>query len=404
VSLALVLITALWFAAPRLSGDDWPRWRGPDLNGTSKEKGWTLDWPKEAPPLLWRANVSTGFSAVAVAQGRLFTLGNSNEAEMVWCLNGATGRQLWRHTYACPSDAEYHEGGPGATPTVDGSRVYTLGKRGHLFCLEAATGKVVWQMNVTNDLGAMKPRWGFAGSPLVEGDLLIVNAGAAGTALDKLTGRPVWTSGTNAPGYATPVPFTAGGERCAALFTAKALVGVRVSDGKELWRHPWATKWEINAADPIVVGQRLFISSFDRGGALLDVSARPPKVVWENQAMANNFNSCVFVDGFLYGVYGHTDHPYRDLRCLDAATGEVKWKYEGLGLGSLMAADGKLIVLSDKGELAIAEATPTAFKPLARAHVLGGRCWTVPVLANGRLYCRNATGTLICLDVRATGR
>jgi outer membrane protein assembly factor BamB len=403
VSSALVLITGLWLAAPRVSADDWPRWRGPDMNGISKEKGWTTDWPKEGPKLLWRANVSTGFSAVAVAQGRLFTLGNSNETEMVWCLDAATGRPLWRHAYACPSDPEYHEGGPGATPTVDADRVYTLGKRGHLFCLEAATGKVLWQKNVTNEVGTAKPRWGFAGSPLVEGDLLILNAGAAGAALDKLTGKPVWTSGTNAPGYATPVPFTADGERCAALFTAKALVGVRVSDGKELWRHPWATKWDLNAADPIVVGQRPFISSFDRGGALLDVSARPPKVVWENQAMANNFNSCVFVDGFLYGVYGHTDHPYRDLRCLDAATGEVKWKYEGLGLGSLMAADGKLIVLSDKGELVVAEATPTAFKPLARAHVLGSKCWTVPVLANGRIYCRNATGTLICLDVRGTG-
>jgi outer membrane protein assembly factor BamB len=102
-------------------------------------------------------------------------------------------------------------------------------------------------------------------------------------------------------------------------------------------------------------------------------------------------------------VYGHTDQPYRDLRCLAAATGELKWKYEGLGLGSLMAADGKLIVLSDKGELVVAAATPTAFKPLARTHVLGGKCWTVPVLANGRIHCRNATGTLICLDVRGSG-
>ena len=403
-SSALVLITGLWLAAPSLSADDWPRWRGPDMTGLSREKGWTADWPKEGPKLLWRANVATGFSAVAVAQGCLFTLGNSNETEIVWCLDAATGRQLWRHSYACPSDPQYHEGGPGATPTLDGARVYTLGKRGHLFCLEAATGKVVWQRNVTNELGAVKPRWGFAGSPLFVGDLLILNAGAAGGALDRQTGKAVWNSGTNAAGYATPVPYSADGERCVAIFAAKALVGVRVRDGRVLWRHPWETKWDINAVDPIPVGQRFFVSSFDRGGALLDVSDRPPKIVWENREMLNNFNSCVHLNGFLYGVNGHFDHPYRDLRCLDAATGEVKWKYESLGLGSLMAADGKLIVLSDKGELVVAEATPIGFKPLARAHVLGGKCWTVPVLANGRIYCRNATGTLICLDVRGTGR
>ena len=365
------------------------------------EKGWTTDWPKEGPSLLWRANVSTGFSSVAVSQGRLFTLGNSNEAETVWCLDAASGRQVWRHTYACPSDPEYHEGGPGATPTIDEDRVYALGKRGHLFCLEGADGKVVWQVNLTNAVGSTKPRWGFAGSPLVEGGLLILNAGAAGAALDKATGRPVWTSGTNAPGYATPVPFTVEGERCVALFAAKALAGVRVRDGLELWRYPWETKWDINAADPILVGSRVFVSSFDRGGALLDVSTRPPKVVWQTREMMNNFNSCVLLDGFLYGVHGHTDQAERDLRCVEVATGEVKWRYEGLGLGSLMAADGKLIVLSDKGELVVVAATPMGFKPLARAQVMGGKCWTVPVLANGRIYCRNATGTLLCLDVRA---
>jgi outer membrane protein assembly factor BamB len=401
ISLAFALFSGLWVIVPRTSAEDWPRWRGPDLNGISQEKDWTTDWPKEGPTLLWRANVSTGFSAVAVAQGRLFTLGNSNETESVGCWDTVTGRPLWRHTYACPSDPEYHEGGPGATPTIDGDRLYTLGKRGHLLCLEAATGQPIWQLNVTNAVGSAKPRWGFAGSPLVDGELLILNAGAAGAAINKRSGKTVWTSGTNAPGYATPVPFTAEGERCVALFAAKALVGVRVRDGRELWRHPWETKWDINAVDPIVVSQRVFISSFDRGGALLDVSVHPPKLVWQSREMLNNFNSCVLLDGFLYGVYGHTDQAERDLRCLDVTTGEVKWKHEGLGLGSLMAADGKLIVLGEKGELVVAAATPTAFKPLARAQVMGGRCWTVPVLANGRIYCRNASGTLICLDVRA---
>jgi outer membrane protein assembly factor BamB len=380
--------------------EDWPRWRGPDLNGISKEKHWTTAWPKDGPTQLWKASVGIGFSSVAVAQGRVFTLGNANAAESVYCLDAKTGRELWKHSYPCSLDPEYHEGGPGATPTVDGNRVFTLGKRGHLFCFEAKNGKVIWQKNLMTELGIGKPRWGFAGSPLVEGDLLILNAGDAGIAFNQATGKVIWRSATNAGGYATPVPFTFAGDHCVAIFSAKALVGVRVKDGQVLWRHPWETKWDINIADPILVDDKMFISSFDRGCALLQLTSSDPKVAWQNKSMANHFNSCVLSKGYLYGIDGNTDQAQRDLRCVELATGQVKWKHEGLGLGSLMAADGKLIILSERGELVIAEASPEAFKPLARAQVLGGKCWTVPVLANGRIYCRNAQGSLLCLDVR----
>lgn len=184
-----------------------------------------------------------------------------------------------------------------------------------------------------------------------------------------------------------------------AIFSAKALVGVRVQDGRELWRHRWETRWDINAADPIVAGDKLLISTFDRGCALLQLHPGAPDVVWTNKAVASHFNSCVLIDGHLYGVDGNTDQAAKDLRCVELATGNVKWKHAGLGLGSLMAADGRLIILSERGELVIAQAGPGAFQPLARAQVLGGKCWTVPVLANGRIYCRNAQGTLVCVDV-----
>jgi len=344
--------------------------------------------------------VGTGFSSVAVADKRLFTLGNQAATDTVFAFDALSGKEIWKHSYLCPLDDKYYEGGPGSTPTVDGDRVFTLSKRAHVFCFEAATGRIVWQKNLMEELGVTKPEWGFAGSPLVDGELLLLNVGDAGTALDKRTGKVVWTSGKTLAGYATPVPFESDGVRAVALFSGASLVGVRLQDGKELWRFPWVEKWKITAADPIPVGKdKLFICTFGKGGALLKLAPGGPVVVWENKNMANHFNGCVLLDGYLYGVRGNTDEPAKDLRCLDAETGAVKWKQEGFGLGSLTAADGKLIVLGDRGELVVAPASPAEFKPMARAQVLGGKCWTVPVLSHGMIYCRNARGDLVALDV-----
>lgn len=402
---------ALWLAAGFLAGGvqsrssaaagDWPRWRGPELNGVSREKGWSTDWPKDGPTPVWRAAVGTGFCSVAVSQGRVFTLGNSNETDTVWCLGAADGRVVWKHSFPCPLEPQYYEGGPHATPTVDRDRVFTLSKRGQLFCFKSANGELVWQKDLMAELGVKKPRWGFAGSPLIEKDLLVLNVGGAGTAVDKNTGKVVWTSNADPAGYATPVPFSFAGERGFLIFSAKALVAVKARTGQELWRFKWETKWDLNTADPIVSGDKVFISTFDRGCALLQLGANPPSLVWQSKNMANHFNSCVLVDGCLYGIDGNSDAPPKDLRCVELATGRIRWQQTGFGLGSLLVAGSKLIVLSDKGELAAAPVSKEGFKPEAQAQVLGGKCWTTPVLANGLLYCRNAQGALVCLDLRA---
>jgi outer membrane protein assembly factor BamB len=396
----LCFVIGLSSLARSIFADDWPRWRGPELNGISKETNWSLSWPVEGPKQLWKRSVGTGFSSVAVAQGQLFTLGNKNETDTVYAFDAETGKEIWKHSYPCALEPIYYEGGPGSTPTVEGNNVYTLSKQGDLFCFEAATGKIVWQKNLMEELGVAKPRWGFAGSPLIEENRVIVNVGGAGTAVDKATGKLLWKSDTNAAGYATPIPYTMSGERCVAIFSGHAVVGVRVKDGKEQWRYPWEERWGLNAADPLLIADNLFASSFGRGCALLRLTASAPSVLWENKHLAHHFNCGVHLNGFIYGIHGNSDEPTKDLRCIDVATGEVKWKTTGFGLGSIMSADGKLLVFSDRGELVIGPASPMEFKPIARAQVLGGKCWTVPVLANGRIYCRNAEGTLICLDVR----
>ena len=152
---AAALLTAVSFGR----ADDeanWPRWRGPDANGISKETGWTTSWPAEGPKQLWKTAVGIGFSSVTVANGRAFTMGNSNETDTVFCFDENSGKDLWKHSYPCPLDAKYYEGGPGSSATCEKDRVYTLSKRGHLFCFDAATGKVIWQKNLIDELGVKK--------------------------------------------------------------------------------------------------------------------------------------------------------------------------------------------------------------------------------------------------------
>jgi len=404
-ALAAIALTAGSFSAATAA--DWYRWRGPDLNGISQERGWSSQWPAGGPKQVWKATVGIGFSSVTVSKGHVYTLGHANNMDTVFCFDERTGAPVWKFSYATKLDPKYYEGGPSATPTVDlatgnetdGERVYTFSKRGLLLCLDAAKGGVIWSNNVMESLKAEMPNWGFASSVLIEGDLCLVNAGSAGTAFDKKTGKIVWRSRTDGAGYSTPVPFDAGGERAVALCLKQDVAAARMKDGQELWRYPWKTDWNVNAADPIISGGRIFVSSgYDHGGVLLEVSGGQPKAVWENKNMRNMFNSCVLLNGFLYGFDGDAGKATTTLKCLELTSGEVKWA-EKTGVGGLMAADGKLIVLTEKGELMVVEATPEKFKALSRAQVLGGKCWTTPVLANGRIFCRNAKGDLVCLDV-----
>ena len=389
-------LAALCLAASVLTAaaEDWPRYRGPDANGISKETGWLAKWPAEGPKPLWKAQVGIGFASFSVSQGHVFTLGNANDTDTVYCFDAGTGAVIWKHAFASKLDPKYYEGGPSATPTVDGDRVYIFSKRGLLQCLDATKGAVVWSKDLSTELKAKMPTWGFSSSVLIEGDLALLNVGSAGAAFEKKTGKVVWSSGTDESGYSTPVPFGPAGDRAVALAVKQHLIALRVKDGKELWRYPWKTQYDINAADAILSGSKVFVSSgYNHGGAVVEVSGAAPRLVWENKNMRNQFSSSVLWQGHIYGI------DENQLRCLVFETGEVKWTEKSVGKCGLMLADGKLIVLGEKGELVIAEANPEAFKPVSRAQVLGGKCWTAPVLANGRIYCRNAAGDVVCLDV-----
>ena len=378
--------------------EDWFRWRGPNLNGLSAEKNWRTNWPKEGPRQLWKANVGVGFSSCSVANKRVYTMGNRNDQDTVYCFDAETGREVWKHTYACELDPRYYDGGTSSTPTVDGQDVYTFSRKGHLFSLDAATGKVRWQKNIARELSLDIPEWGFASSPLVEGDLVIVNAGGAGLALKKSSGEVAWSSGKSGAGYSSAVPFSVGQERFVALFVGRAVVAVNAKTGKELWRHAWKTSYDVNAADPIIIGDKVFISSgYNHGCALLQFAGSRVSVLWENKNMRTQFNPPVMYGGYVFGADG--DAGESQLRCIDLKTGASRWVQRSPQVSSLMVADGKLIAQGDRGELLIVETSPDACRVIARAQVLGGKCWTTPVLSNGRNYCRNAAGDLVCVSV-----
>ncbi|MDB6108640.1 MAG: qgdA [Pedosphaera sp.] len=397
--LLATLSLSLLAAAP-LRAADWPHWRGPDFNGISKETGWQSNWPDEGPKRLWKASVGTGFSGITISHNRAYTMGNADDTDTVYCFDATTGAVIWKHAYPCKLEPRNYEGGTSATPTVDGDRVYTMSKAGEMFCLNAAKGSVIWSNNVHEATGAGVPTWGFASSALVQGDRLILNIGKAGTALDKKTGKVLWSSGTNICGYATPVPFNSGKEPRVAIFGWQTLEVVRVADGQSIWSHPWKTLYDINASDPIIAGDQILISSgCGHGDALLKITDDKPSVVWENQDLMAHFASSIAWQGYVYGV--HDGPKGSELHCIDWNTGALKWSNAEFGKGSLTMADGKLIGLSDKGMLIVAEPSPKEFKIISRAQVLGGKCWTVPTLANGKIYCRNAKGDVACLDVSA---
>ncbi len=388
-------------ATPAPAGE-WPQWRGPHRDGVSGETGLLSSWPRQGPPVLWKVKGGAGYSGIAVSRGRVFTLIQEGDDEVVLCLDAETGKDHWRVRYPAHFARDGFEG-PRSTPTVDGELVYTVGGTGVLHCLNAATGEKVWRHDLLAEFHAPNLQWGVSFSPLIEGDLVLTNPGGPNgnsiAAFDKRTGALVWHSLDDPAGYSSPVTTTAAGVRHVVFFTGEALVGVAPENGRLLWRYPWPTGFQVNAATPIVVGDYVFISSgYGQGCGLLKIEREADgplqaRLVYENNQMCNHFGSSVLYQEHLYGF------DEKKLTCMELRTGKVVWREKGFDKGSLLAADGCLIILGEYGKLALAEASPAGYREKSSFRLFRERSWTMPSLAGGRLYARDQE-EIVCVDVR----
>ncbi len=387
--------------APQPGTATWPHWRGPHNDGISREKidGDALNG---MPPITWRHNIGIGYSTVSVADSRLYTMGHpeGTDHETVWCLDAESGKVHWSLTYPCPLLDHLHKGGPGATPTIDGNAVYVNSREGEVRRIDATTGNVAWVVDLGDLLEIPLPEWGFTCSVIVRGEELILEAGRV-IGLNKETGELKWKTEAHMPGYGTPEVFEFDGKPYLAALNNEGVSLVDLEKKEEIAFYEWESPYDTNSTTPLWHKGQLFVSTgYNIGCGLLDFDGQELTLDWQNKNMRNHMNSCVLKDGWLYGFDGNS-HNRRTvtLKCVNWKTGELSWTERDLGCGALVATQEHLIILSDEGELLLADLDPQSFKERGRLKVLDEQCWTMPVLCNGYVYCRGAEGSLACVDL-----
>jgi outer membrane protein assembly factor BamB len=399
--MTLALLLLLQTDAP------WPQWLGANRDNRSTETGLLDKWPAAGPKRVWASSaVGTGFGAVSVAGGKVFLLGDLEDASYLLALNEKDGKTAWKLKVGpARNHANKDWQGPRSTPTVDGDRVYAMGEAGDLVCAEAASGKEVWRKNMAKDLGGEAPKWLYCDSPLIDGSHVIVKPGGsqgAVAALDKATGAAAWRSqGFNDPvEHTSLMPAEIGGAKQYIVFTMKSVAGIG-ADGKLLWRADRPGDVAICTTPLYKDGIVLVGSSYTTGRtSAFQVSGGKAEKLYDAD-LANHHGGMVIVGDHVYGTGDRkkgTDRKNADLKCMELKTGKIVWENESVGKGSITFADGHLIVRSENpktGGIALVEATPSGYKEKGRFALpdqTGRNSWAYPVVANGHLYIRNNEG------------
>lgn len=393
---ALRLMAVLAVASVTVVAQDWPQILGPGRNGIYTGPPIVASLPGTGPPLLWKRDIGAGFAGPAVVAGKLVLFHRVNNRETVEAMDAATGKTAWTFDYATSYRDDFgFDEGPRAIPVISGGRVFTHGADGWLHGLDFATGKKLWAVDTRRVFDAPKGYFGVATSPLVDGERVMVNVGGKTggvVAFDVATGKTVWTSTSDEASYSAPVIAEIAGQHTAVFFTRTGLVALDPSNGNVRYQYRWRARMaaSVNAAAPVVVKDQIFLSaSYGTGAVLLQVANNAVTPLWSgDESMSNHYSTSVFKDGYLYGFEGRQEFGQR-LRCIELATGKVMWDVEGFGAGSLLIAGEALVIMRESGELALAPASPKAFRFASRAQLLPGVVRAFPALAGGRYFVRN---------------
>lgn len=396
--LQLALHAALLVPSPAIALvdtlPDWKSWRGPDGSGLSAE----VEWSSELGEPLWSVNVGRGYSSVCLTGGKLVTIGLDEKAgeDRVRALDPMSGEELWRHSYPGQVEANMHEGGSLTSPVAEGDAVFVLSRSARLLCLGVEDGKPRWEVDLGESHGIEQGFFGLCSSPVVLDEGLLINVGKT-MLFDKSSGKLLWTTEDYGYSYATPVPFEQAGDSLLAVFNAKGLAVLERDGGAQRALFPWTSNYNVNCASPIVMGDRIFISTGfdDKGCAMLELKGDKLEPIWESKAMRSKMTGSVLWNDVLYGF---------DANLFKALTpdGKTLWKERGLGNGAFrLCRDGRALLLTEEGELLAVKVGPDGFGELSRRRLFdGGKCWTSPVISGGLVFCRGSQGELVCLDQR----
>lgn len=383
--------------------NDWPQWRGPQRDGKSVETGLMEKWPDGGPQKRWKADfLGEGYSTVAVVKGRIYTMGQRESTEFVIAIEEATGKKVWE-TAAGEAFRDQRGGGPRGVPTVEGDRLWAITADGKLVCLKTKTGKMIWKVDFVGQFGGSVPQWGYSESPLIDGNKVVVTPGGGGhsvVALDKASGKLIWKSQSDAAAYSSVSVATEASVRSYVAFTAGGAVGLRADNGELLWSYSKVSNRTANVATPIVSGDQVFLSSdYGTGCALLKLEAAGEGVkateVYFNREMKNHHSTAILFNDYLYGFNGSI------LTSMKWDSGEVAWRDRSTGKGSVVYADGKLIVVGENGVVALVKVDSGSYQEISRfaLELTGKPAWAHPVVANGSLFIRDQN-SLYCFRLQ----
>ncbi|HEV3439818.1 MAG TPA: PQQ-binding-like beta-propeller repeat protein [Gemmata sp.] len=397
---------------------DWPTILGPSRNGVSTEKGIIAPWPKTGLKKLWECDLGIGFAPPVVAGGRLFHFDRFQDTARLTCRDAVTGKEQWKFEYPTAYEDRYgYDPGPRACPVVDQDRVYLYGAEGMLYCLKTDNGKELWHVDTQEKYNFKQNFFGVGSVPVVDDGLLIVAVGGSakgprpadfrdvkpnGTGLvafNKLTGEVKYVTGDELASYSSPIVTNLNGKKMALYFSRAALVGFDPQTGETAFRHPWRARdlESVNASNPVVIGDKVLLSEcYGPGSVLLDLKSGKPKEVWSDagkdrldKSLLCHWNTPIHVNGFIYGCSGRHDND-AELRCIELATGDVKWAKRKTFRCTLLLVDGYFVCLSEYGQLSLLKINPEKYDEVSSYEVpeLDYPCWAPPVLSNGILYLR----------------